>query len=203
MAGIMTWYRSLARPMRWLVWLIIVVAAYFGVIEPMMERFNHYQNLGDAKLADLERYEGARDFIKRSGDVALLGVRQFGGVESPGDPVTRPLAFDKVVSDVLKKHGVTGETITTRTTALTGSGAMVKKATAATERIDRLTKVLEFQADPDLVLEILGDLEQNPLVTTISNVQVRQVESRGQPQKAVNASITVETWVRAKKERPR
>lgn len=203
MAGLLSWYRNLARPMRWLVWLAIVVAVYFLAVEPAINAYTEFVNRGDAKLADLQRYEGARDVIRRSGEVALLGVRQFGGVESPGDPLSRPLAFDKVVSDILKKHGITGETITTRTSPLTGSGALVKKATAAGERIDRLTKVLEFSADPDLVVAVLADLEQSPLVTTISNVQVRQLESRGQPLKSVSASITIETWLRAKKERPR
>ncbi|GJQ30890.1 MAG: hypothetical protein HBSAPP03_27740 [Phycisphaerae bacterium] len=203
MAGVLSWYRGLARPMRWLVWLVVGVVAYFGVIEPMLDRYNKYRNLGDVNLADLERYEGARDLIKRSGDVALLGVAQFGGVEAPGDSVARPLAFDKVVSDILKKHGIAGETITTRTVPLTGSSPLVKKAAANNERIDRITKVLEFQVDPERLVDVLADLEQSPLVTTISNVQVRQVEVRGQPQRAVNASITVETWVRVKKEKPR
>lgn len=194
-------YRRLPRSARWLVMLVAVVVLYFGVVEPTLDVYNRAVGRGDAAQAVLERYLGAGDTIKRAGETALLGVRQFGEVEYPGDPETRPPAMNKVIDEILRKHGVTGQTSTTRTTPL-ARGPLVTRV-SATHRIERLTKVLEFQADPDVVAKVIADLEQNPIVTTISNVQVRQAEGRARGTKQVAASITVESWLLARKEGPR
>ncbi|MDX2131435.1 MAG: hypothetical protein SFY69_05230 [Planctomycetota bacterium] len=194
-------YTSLPRSARWLIMLVVGVGVYFGVVEPGLDVFNGFVGRGDAAEAVLERYMGASDTIKRAGETALLGVRQYGEVEYPGDPESRPPALNKAIDEILRKHGVTGQTSTTRTTPL-GRGPLVTRA-GATHKIDRLTKVLEFQADPDVVALVLADLEQNPLVTTISNVQIRQGEGRDRSAKVVSASITVESWLLARKERTR
>jgi hypothetical protein len=199
--SLVNWYRSLPRAMRWLVWFGVGLAVYFLGVERVVDVLAALHARGDQHLAVLERYEGAAEAIRRSGDIALLGVRQNGNVEMPGDPVSRPLEFDRAVAEVLKKHGISGETITTRTTPLNGNYPLVKKAQRDNMRVDRLTKTLEFQAPPEVVVKVLADLEQNPKVTTISNVQMRAVESRGAPTTSVSASITIETWIMSRKGR--
>lgn len=193
-------FRALPRSMRWLAWFLLVLVIYFLAVEPMVDRYAAARQLGDSKQAELERTEAAGDAVTRAGQTAILGVNRFGGVEYPGDPQARSLQFNKVVGDILQKHGVTGETSTTRTTPLSGSSALAKRASAANYRIDRLTKTLEFQADPDVVVAVIADLEQSPIISTISNVQIRQFEGRGAPPKSVSASITAETWVMTRKE---
>lgn len=196
-------FNSMPLAARMLAWFGVGLLGYFFALEPLLDMYNEYRQVGDIKQSELERTAAAGEAVKRAGENALLGVNRFGAVDFPSDPQARSLAFNKVVGEILQKHGITGETSTTRTTPLTGSSALVKKAATANFRIDKLTKTLEFQADADAVAKVIADLEQSPLVSTISNVQVRQVDTRNQTQRQVSASITAETWVLARKERGR
>lgn len=194
-------YRALPRAARWMVWLLLIVLAYFVVVEPVVDYYARWRDNGDRSEAGLVKLAEAGDVIKRAGNTALDGVKKFGVVEFPSDSSARVGAFNKAVTEILKKHNISGETSTTRTTPLTGNGPLIKKI-PANIRIDRVTRVLEFEAEPDAVVKVLADLEQSPLVSTISNVQImRQAEGRDRVSKNVNASITVESWVTAKKER--
>ncbi|CAG1003563.1 hypothetical protein PHYC_03075 [Phycisphaerales bacterium] len=201
MSMIVQRYRGLPRSARWLVWLLALVVAYFGLVERVLDFYAYWRAEGDRSEAGLVKLAEAGDIVKRAGNTALDGVKHFGGVDYPGDPNARVRVFNKAVTEILSKHSISGETSTTRTMPLTGNGPLVKKL-PANFRIDRVTRVLEFEAEPDAIVKVIADLEQSPLVSTISNVQImRQAEGRDQSSRHVHASITVETWVMAKKER--
>jgi hypothetical protein len=58
---------------------------------------------------------------------------------------------------------------------------------------------IQFAADPDAAAAILADLERNPIVSTISRLQVRQADGRDRNAKMVRVTMTVETWLQARK----
>jgi len=202
MKSLLQRFRAMPRSARWLAVFAVGVLAYFFIAEPGIDFFVKQRTRGDGALAALTRYAGADDAFRAAGDTALLGVRHFGEVEYPADPESRSLTFNTVVDDILRKHGITGQTSTNRQTPLGAGGPLVKKV-GNDVRVERLTKVLEFEAEPDVLSRILADLEQQPIVATISNLQIRQNEGRDRTSQNVSVSLTVEAWALVRKERDR
>lgn len=197
MSDLMRKLGALPRAARWGLAFVVLLALYFVAIEPAIEWRNRISAGADRDAAMLSRFEAADDTVKRARDTVLTGQFHFGEVEYPGDPETRPLAFNRAVDEVLRKHGVSGQTSTTRTVAM-GSGPLTSRV-GATHRVERLTRQIEFQAAPEAAAGVIADLEQSPLVATISNVQVRQLDARDKAERAVTTSLTVEAWLLSKK----
>lgn len=172
------------------------IAGYFLVGEPCLDAWNRLNTSADKDQAVLEKFAAVEADLRKAGETVALGTKQFGKVEFPGDPEQRPLAFNRAVDDILRKHGVRGQTSTTRTVGL-GPGALTTRV-GADMKVDRLTRALEFQAPPEQIAAILADLEQHPLVTTVSTIQLRSGDSR-QEGRNLTASMTIETWMLAKK----
>jgi hypothetical protein len=172
------------------------IAAYFLIGEPALDAWNRFSTRADQDQAVLEKFALAEADLKRAGETLRLGSKQYGKVEFPGDPEARPLAFNRAVDEILRKHNVRGQTSTTRTVGL-GPGALTTKV-GQDNRVDRLTRALEFQGEPEQIAAVLADLEKHPLVTAVSMVHVRSSDAR-QEGRNLTASLTVETWMLAKK----
>lgn len=185
-------YEGLPRVARWGVWGVAAVVLYFAVVEPVIDRVNRYASLADARQATLEAYERSAGTLRAAGETTALGQRRHGVVEMPGDPESRPLAFNQAVDEVLKKHGV-GEQRTTSRTVPLGTGPLTLKV-GAEYRVDRLMKDIEFQAEPEVVAAVIADLERTPVVAAVTRVQVRQAEDREKGGRRVRVSLGVEAW---------
>jgi len=190
---------SLPRAARWGLGAVVLFGAYFGVAEPVLDEINRVNGQADVKAAVLASYESADGAMGAAAQTTGLGLRRFGQVEFPGDPESRPVAFNQAVDQVLKKHGISGQTSTSRVAPL-GSGPLTANV-GAEFRIDRLMKDIQFQAEPEAVAAVIADLERTPEVATVSRVQVRQVESRDQGGRQVRATIGVEAWLLTRKAR--
>lgn len=190
-------WSALPRAARWATLAVLAVAAYFVLVEPSIDGYNRYASQADANESSLRRFEAAKDEVRRAGDTTLIGVKHFGVVSFPGDAEAQSLALNQAIDEILKRNGVEGHTSTTRTVPM-GRGPLSEKV-SQTYRLERLTKTVDFTASPEAVAWVIADLEQTPVVSTISNVVLKQVESRDRPGRVISASLTVETWVLAKK----
>ncbi|MFZ2874303.1 MAG: hypothetical protein WAZ94_07455 [Phycisphaerales bacterium] len=198
MSGFKQTWQRLPRAGRWLGVFLVFLGLYFFIVEPGVDLFLRYAALGDVHRATLAKYAEAKDEVRRADDVVKLGMAHFGAVEFPGDYNQRTRELNTAIDGILATNGVEGYTGTTRTVAM-GQG-LVTKRLPEDSRVERLTRTIDFTAHPGAVAGVLADLEQTPVVSTISSVQLRQVEGRdGESGRLLNAVITIETWVTAKK----
>jgi len=197
MTELRTKWSGLPRSVRWLSAFLLFLGLYFLVVEPGVDRFRKFTTLGDVHEATLTKYAAAKDEVRRASETVKLGVAHFGAVEFPGDYNQRSRELNTAIDDILQRNGVQGHTGTTRTVAM-GQGVLSKKV-QEDSKVERLTRTIDFTAYPGAVAGVLADLEQTPVVSTISAVQLRQAETRDGPGRQMNVTITIETWVLAKK----
>jgi hypothetical protein len=188
--------RGLPRAARWGLFAGVVILAYFVVVEPIVDSIN----ATNAKAEDREGalFALARDPISsQSSEFALL-VKKFGTVELPGDPETRPVAFNRRVVEILGKHKIK-DSSTTRIMPL-GAGPL-KDAYGETNRIDRQVREIQFDATPEDIAAVIAELESAPEVAAISRVQLRRGDQQDSAARLLKATISVEAWVVSRKGR--
>lgn len=192
-------WSSFPRAVRWCVIFVIGVVVYLVAIEPAIDAYNGLSARADSNMAVLGKLAAAKDQVSQADSDVQLGVKQFGLVDYPADAEKDAGGggLNKAIDQILRRNGVEGQTSTTRTVTMP-KGPLSDRA-GQNYRVERVTKTIEFNAHPADVAKVIAELEQTPSVSTISNLQLRQVESRDKPGRLMNASITVESWVLAKK----
>ncbi len=190
--------RSLPRAAIWAGVGVGIVAAYFGLVEPLLDRLNRTTARAEERAAALAAVRRPHD----SGDTAAeaLAVRKFGRVELPGDPELRPVEFNRKVTDVFNARGVKDYKSTTRRVPL-GQGPM-QAAYTSSERVERTIREIQFEAEPETISAIIADLEAIPEVAAISRVQLTKANAEGRP-RALRAVIAAEAWTATRRERAR
>src|SRR5438876_420265 len=76
------------------------------------------------------------------------------------------------------------------------------RAVTPEERVERRISEIQFDAAPEVVTEILADLERAPEVSAVSRVEMRRADREG-ASRQLHATIAAETWVVARKGRAR
>ncbi len=192
-------WNGLPRAAKWGAWAVLGLVAYFGVIEPVIDYRNEVERratTAEGKLRSLVRESAG---VKDDENTLREGVLAFGEVSFPADSAQGAVAFNRLISEVLSKHGVKNNTSTSRTSPI-GSGPL-SKLVGEDLRLERLSADLQFDAEPEAVAGVIADLERSPAVTAVSRVQIRRADSRDADPRAVRATISVETWLTSPKAR--
>ncbi len=176
---------------------VLVAGAYFGVVEPVLEKSGEMGGKASALEASLETYAQSKAKLDAAADAVKLGERQFGVLAVPEDPSKRSTEFSSAVDEVMKKHSIDGVTSSNRNTPV-DKGPLVTQL-AATNRVEKIVKDLTFLATPEQLAGALSDLEKEPLVTSISRVSARQSDGQERFDRKLRCSVVVETWVIVKK----
>jgi hypothetical protein len=58
---------------------------------------------------------------------------------------------------------------------------------------------IQFSAPPEVAGAVLADLERLPVLSTISRLQVRTADGKDKEARQVRVTMTVETWLQARK----
>ncbi len=183
-------YRDLPRAGRWGLLALAGLFAYFGVVEPVVDKTGALKARAEARTRAIAEV--------RSGGAAAaadLGLRQFGVVEPPGDPRERAVAFDRRVLEVLDKHSVAKHTSTTRTVPMT-PGPLLTALATANQKVDRRIREIQFEATPETLAAVIADLERTPEVAAVSRVQIRKAEDGG---RMLRATVSAEAWTLVRK----
>jgi len=189
-------YVALPSVMKFAIIALSIVGVYFGLAEPALDRINQLSSRADGKSALLKKHAKGAAALKDAADAVETGIRHFGAVEAPVDSEERPLKFNQAVDKILNQHEVRESTSTSRTAPI-GPGPLTSKV-AGDYRVDKLMKDIQFIADPASAAAVIADLERLPLVSTISQLQIRQAEGKDKT-KIVRVKMVVETWVLARK----
>ncbi len=193
-------FATLPRVTRWVLSAALFIAAYFGVIEPVLDRTNQLWARGDANAASLVAYEKNRAALTAADADVKLGLARYGSVEGPGDPEARPVEFNRMIDALLDEHGITDASSTSRTVPL--GNVPLSQSFGPDFRVDRLVRELQFEAAPEALSAFLADAERRPLVTTVSRLNVRAEEGRGgrgEENRLLRVSLAVETWLLVRK----
>jgi hypothetical protein len=173
----------------------VFLAAYFVVVEPALDHYARVDARADTKELQLREASRGGQALKDASATVGLGVLRSGPVQFPGSPQSVPTEFNRVLASVFDRHGIANRTSTTRTTGLRGNGPLAT-ALPRSDKVERIVQDIQFEAPPDAVYALLADLEREPIVSTVSRLQIRKESGRTATAGAVRVSIAVETWVK-------
>jgi hypothetical protein len=187
-------FRALPRSAKWLVLAGLLLLAYFAGVEPAIDAMNRMRARADQREAELA---ALRTGLPDGGEAALH-VRRFGPVATPGEPETRPVAFHRLVTEILARHGVKDHRNTTRSVAL-GQGPLTDVVKTRELKVERLVREVQFEASPEAVAAVVADLEKTPEVAAVSRVQLARSDEEGAG-RVLRATISAEAWILVRKE---
>jgi hypothetical protein len=198
-SGLIARITSLPLATLLLIGLGAFLAIYFFIAEPIIDSTNRALAGAESKSALIATYSKTAAALEEAASTVATGMKRFGNIEMPGDPEKRPLEFNQAVDDILRRHSVRESTSNSRTSPL-GAGPL--NARVGSEfRVDRLQRDIQFTADPDIAAAVIADLERAAIVATISRLQIRQADGKDKGTKLVRVTMTVETWLLARKGR--
>ncbi len=188
-------YNGLPRAARWGLWGGAFIAAYFLVIEPVME----YGGEMSARAVELREDLDSRLKELERRDAILLEIREktawFGDVRVPGESGAMQSALRDRIDQVFKDMGVpSGWSWDRRSEGRVSRDAMAG-ALASDEELQRLEIELKFECDPDLAMKVIAALEKSPEVSSVPRVVLR----RSGEGRRVQATVSVESWSIQKK----
>ena len=191
--GLGAWWRELPRVVKWAAAGLGILALYLGVVDPALAKIQAW-SVNDRTLETQLR--------SRAGDAARdtqwvqtieLGKRRFGSVLPPGDEQKRPLELGQAVDEVLRRHGVSEASKSSRRASLP-PGELTKKL-AAERRLGIAVQDVRFNATPEVASRVLADLEQMPVVASVSRVEINQTSGDDKAKRLVQVALSVETLV--------
>lgn len=195
-------YNALPRAGKWLTWLVAVIVAYFGVIEPSLVATQAARARADALAAGLEKERALTSADSDQGRILESGRRSFGEPMLPEDALNKPEALHTLVDRILETHRVSSRVKNERRIRIAGDEAIkLLGPLAGSSAVERLILEVSFEASPEVVSAVLADLEKAKEVATIGRIDIRRQESGGRGSapasgsKILKATISPESWV--------
>jgi hypothetical protein len=196
MSSLLQKFNALPRAAQWLAYLAVFIVAFFAIIKPVM----NYSDTVSAKASQIEdALSKQNDFASATGGnggilTALQSV--YGTPLRPGGGL-KPEAFTRVVDGILENHGITDRTVTERKVRMSGMDHDQASALGVAE-LDRLILEVTFEAQPDVVVAILAELERAPEVASVSRIKMdRSISRISDDDHLVRATLTPEAWIAA------
>lgn len=189
-------FQALPRAMKWAIFGLGLVLVYFGVVDPMLVQINEASNKADQHETLVRSFTEQGGTQKKAMQTLQLGMRHYGDVEYLGDEAGRTLKFNSEVDRILRENQVSGAKSSTKNVSL-GQGVLTTKL-GNEYRVIRVVRDIDFDATPEAVATVIASLERNPVVATVSRVQVRTIEGK-ESERLVHATLTAEAWISAKK----
>jgi len=179
----------LPRSMRWLVLAGLGLAAYFAVIEPVIEMTLDANGRADAMAARIRLVNSMN--AKADGDrqAIALGSRLHGDISMPGLRSEAATALNRAVDRVLREAGVRGAR--TQTTEQNLRDGPATRYFGGRGSLVKLVSTISFDASPEAFSQVLGALESDPDVSAVTRVLVRRADDGS---RSVSATLTVEAW---------
>jgi len=189
-----SWHRTSSRAARWAVWTVLALAVYLGVAEPLIDLTNSLNNAADGSDNAINR--AVQNAARRaSADQSMkLNVQHYGLVELPAEFTTVSADLDRAIEVAFKGHEVSGKRTSKRRPAPLGRDAM-SGAIPAGREVQRISAEVSFEASQEVVAKVIADLERSPIITQISDINLRVVPDK----KRVQATITPEAWIYVEK----
>ena len=182
-------WSAIPRAGQWLVLAGVGLAAYFLVVEPVIDMTVRASGRADAMAARIRMVNGMN--AKADGDrqAIALGARLHGDVTIPGQRSEAATGLNRAVDRVLREAGVTGAR--TQTTEQNLRDGPATRFFGGRGSLVKLVSTVSFDASPEAFSRVLGSLENAPDVSAVTRVIVRRGDDGS---RRVSATLTVEAW---------
>lgn len=182
-------YAQLPRSAKWLTWAVLGLAAYFLVVEPVIDATVQSSGRAEALAARIRAVKTMGEKAQDDQQRIAIGSRLHGEVELPGPRSERATALNRAVDGALRDAGVRGAR--TQTTEQNLADGPATQYYGGRGSLVKLVSTVSFDASPEAFSQVLGALESNPDVAAITRVIVRRAEDGS---RQVSATLTVEAW---------
>ena len=199
MNALKAWFASLPRAGRWSVLALVGLVAYFGIAEPLIDRWNVWSLKADSTEAELRKWVEDASARKQAAERVELGVRTFGTVNSPTTLAQASQALLDRIGKVAKARNVSEFEVAER--GLDLQRGPLSATLPRGMKVRKIIRQVSFVASPDTVAGVLSDLEKSPEVSSVSRVFVQNAQATGGARssstttgRVVRATLSVETW---------
>jgi hypothetical protein len=202
-AGLLGRFQSLSRPTRWAIGGGLVIASYFLVVEPSVDATSRRLSASESTAAVIATHAETARAMPVASEVRAQGVRKFGLIElSRRSREAAPRVRPGRSTRSLKRHGVRRSADALAAPRRSAQDRWQPRW-PVTYRVDRMMRDVKFAADPDAAAAVVADLERSPDGARRSRAcrSFRQADGRDRNAKMVRVTMTVETWLQARKGR--
>ena len=130
------------------------------------------------------------DDAGRGGLSTRNAILAYGPIETPGTREDGSQALLEAIKAVMAKYGISDYKLNE-----SGSGVTVRGLTGG--RVERIKADLTFNAQGEVAIEIIADLESNPAIESIESLRL----TRGKRSGTLDVTATAEAWVSARSRR--
>ena len=195
--GLADRWRGLPRATQWLIIAGVGVGAYLGVIDPLLATRQASVFAADRAARKLEDYSRRSSQFEAAKRQIEFGTDQFGEVAPPSSARgAESIASNRIRAALSDRSVAEWDIQTARGVPLRG-GAFDALATGEGEELQKVVFTVNLTDTPDVVAEVIAEIEAMPEVTTIGQVQLRKLNGT---ERHVQAMLTPETWVIVRRE---
>jgi hypothetical protein len=151
----------------------------------------------DALLADAREAAGGERRLSRMNGLRNT-IQGLGPVQRPGTESQAELALNDAVNEVLKRHRVSDDSFNYRGPEKLPRGTL-SEILRTSQRAERITGDLRFDASPTEAFAIIAELEASPTIEAVSDVRMTLQGGR----QKVRVDLTVESWIVSSERRSR
>jgi hypothetical protein len=190
-------YRRLPRAGQW------AVAAALGAVlliiwtDYVLALAAVWNEQADALLADAREAAGGERRLSRMNGLRNT-IQGLGPVQRPGTESQAELALNDAVNEVLKRHRVSEDSFNYRGPEKLPRGTL-SEILRTSQRAERITGDLRFDASPTEAIAIIAELEASPTIEAVSDVRMTLQGGR----QKVRVDLTVESWIVSSERRSR
>lgn len=182
-------FLALPRAMQWALLAVLGVMLFFAwdsYIAPLNDRVARRADSIANQVREIRANRSLTEELQRS-DLKSV-VTAIGPVKPPRSPAAGGAAFTDVITELMKKHGISEQDFSLRSRGKLPKNALVQVLNG--KRAERLTGDLKFSAKPDVAVAILAELESSPDIEQVSSVRLTK-DQNGK----IKVQYTVEAWV--------
>jgi len=190
-------YRRLPRAGQW------AVAAALGAVlliiwtDYVLALAAAWNEQADALLADAREAAGGERRLSRMNGLRNT-IQGLGPLQRPGTESQAELALNDAVNEVLKRRRVSDDSFNYRGPEKLPRGTL-SEILRTSQRAERITGDLRFDASPTEAIAIIAELEASPTIEAVSDVRMTLQGGR----QKVRVDLTVESWIVSSERRSR
>ena len=187
-----TWsqrFAQLPRAAQWaLVGAVVIIALLFtDYLWKFADKWNDEADGIRSQVRDAALTNSGSDQIDRMKDL-ISGV---GPVVKPDTEGDANKALTQAVNAILKLHSVSNDDFKIRPPARLPTGTLDRIVRGRSQRVERLTGELRFDASSEHTLAILAELESSEDIESVSRVRLNKLPGT----RKLSVRLTVEAWI--------
>jgi hypothetical protein len=190
-------YRRLPRAGQWAVVAVLGIALFMIWDYYVLSLAAAWNEQADDLLADAREAAGGERRLSRMNGLRNT-IQGLGPVQRPGTESQAELALNDAVNEVLKRHRVSDDSFNYRGPEKLPRGTL-SEVLRTSQRAERITGDLRFDASPTEAIAIIAELEASPTIEAVSDVRMTLQGGR----QKVRVDLTVESWIVSSERRSR